>query len=299
MTVNYVNPMNFNQQGIQPMNNAQPQPQPQPQQVAINPMLQVIPNPAQPVLTNLNPQIQPQNNPPVGAEKNIWYHVMSKKDYPKLTEIGTVSIIVRFLPGINNNGIYEALFEKNTANTMFPSTKKWLVPILVLSDPLHPQYNGFVGVTEITKTLMQRIKSKNTPANYFDFNTGHNFHINITLQASNDGKQVWPNYGSSGFEAQPTSCNAAYVLPRMQEGKFADFASFVGLINNPKKSQPNAHTQQSLTVQTSPNTQSPTTSTGQGFYYSPNPPIGTPIPQNSPIVNQNGTEEEFNQIFGN
>lgn len=166
---------------------------------------------------------------------NIWYRPVTQADYKKLAEMGTATIVIRILPGFNQGGLYEAVFEKNTANSKFPNSKRWLCPVMVLSDSLNPERNGFVGVMEVSKTLYNRIKSKNTPANYFDFNAGHNFHINVSLSQSKDGNQWFPNYNKSGFEAQPSPCQAQYACQKMNEGKFSDFATFMSRVNNPKQ----------------------------------------------------------------
>jgi hypothetical protein len=199
----------------------------------------------QPVQAPAPQQFAPQVQGGFGQQRpkgpNIWYRPVTQADYKKLAEMGTATIVVRILPGYNQAGLYEAIFEKNTANSKFPNSKRWLCPVMVLSDSLNPDRNGFVGVMEVSKTLYNRIKSKNTPANYFDFNAGHNFHINVSLSQSKDGQQWFPNYNKSGFEAQPSPCQAQYAASKMNEGKFADFATFMSRINNPKPQGPVAY----------------------------------------------------------
>lgn len=182
---------------------------------------------------------QPQYGQRMQADKpkgpNVWYRPVSQADYPKISEMGTATIVVRILPGFNQNGCYESVFEKNVSQSKFPNAQRWMLPVLVCNDSLHPEKNGFVGIMEVSKTLHNRIKSKTTPANYFDFNNGFNFHINVSLsQSKSDENQWYPDYKKSGFEAQPTQCPVEYVVPKMQEGKFADFAAFVTKINNPQ-----------------------------------------------------------------
>lgn len=257
--------------------------QPVPQQVLPAQQVQQVP------VQNQNlPQFPQSAFQKPAAGPNIWYRAVSVQDYQKISEIGTVSIIVRFLPGINQSGCYEALFEKNTANGKFPNSQRWLVPVLVLSDPLHPEKNGFVGVLELSKTLHQRIKSKATPQNYFDFNTGHNFHINVTMaqMQTKQGVQTFPDYKASGFEAQPSQCNVKYVHPKMVEGKFADFVTFMTRINNP---QPKAAVA------------APQFAPQQTPVFGQQVPVmqvaATPFDPQAQLTNS-GSEAEFNQIFG-
>lgn len=258
----------------------------------------------------------PQSAVPVyGQQKpkgpNIWYRPVSQQDYKKIAEMNTATIIVRILPGFNQTGIYESIFEKNTANSKFPNSKRWLCPVLVLNDSLHPERNGFVGVMEISKTLYNRIKNKNTPANYFDFNAGHNFHINVSLQQSKDGQQWFPNYGKSGFEAQPSPCQAQYACQKMNEGKFSDFATFMNRVNNPKPQGQVAYNPQ-MPAQV----QVPTTNYAPQQQYNSQPvaqqqpqfvPQAAPqpqfipqqAPQQQPVVQgPAGSEAEFDEIFG-
>jgi hypothetical protein len=248
--------------------------------------------------------------PPPGAKgPNIWYSPVKTTDYKKISEMGTATIVIRLLPGFNQSGIYEAIFEKNTANSKYPNSKRYLAPILVMNDSLHPQMNGFVGVMEMSKTLYSRIKSKTTPQGYFDFNNGYNFNINVTLKQSKEGDQWFPDYSSSGFDKMPSPCNANYVCKLMNEGKFSDFAPFVTRLNTPK--------------QAAPATAPATVSGGQAPWAVPaapqmapstapvqpqqtNPPWLATQPQNmtqaapaaptAPAVP--GGEEEFNKIFG-
>jgi len=320
MTANYGFPM---QQQV-PMQ-AAPVQQPQPWNPAQQPVApqQGFVQPAPTPIQGFFPQAA--QNPPMATSTgfqqkpkgpNIWYRPIGQPDYPKLQQIGTVSIIVRFLPGFNQNGIYESIFEKNTANSKFPNSKRWLVPVLVLQDPLHPQLNGFVGVMEVSKTLFQRIKSKTTPPNYFDFNTGHNFHINVSLEQSKDGTQVFPNYKKSGFEANPTQCNVNYVVPKMNEGKFSDFATFMTRINSPKQQAPQGQMlppppiaqpqapmmqpqmaqpqQQQFVPQQVPQQQAQPMMIQQQVMPQQVPQQAAPLIQDANA----GTEEEFNAIFG-
>jgi hypothetical protein len=192
----------------------------------------------QPVTAPAQPQFQNRQPAPMVDQKpkgpNIWYRPVTQADYPKISEMGSATIAIRILPGFNNNGCYESIFEKNNSGSMYPNSKQWILPVLVLSDSLHPDKNGFVGVMTVSKTLYNRIKSRNTPANYFDFNNGFNFLINVSLAQSKDGQQWFPNYNKSAFETAPSACPVDYVAPKMNEGKFADFAQFANMINTPK-----------------------------------------------------------------
>ena len=272
-----------------------------------NPMIQI----QQPIQNQ-----QPQMNQPQQEQKkpSVWYRAISKADYQKINEMGSVDIIVRFLPGINTNGIYESIFEKNTSASPYPNNKRWIVPLLVISDPLHPQLNGFVGVFEFSKTLYNQIKNKVTPNNYYDFNTGRNFHIVVSLQATRDGNEVFPNYRKSGFEEQSTQCDYNYVGPKMKEGGFADFFMFVQKINNPQQKNQNQQNvpqipQNNGYVQTI-NSQMNNQQIPQQYVqnnqsqvmnnqYSPQNQQPNMAPSIQQLPQNQGTEEEFNQIFGN
>lgn len=267
---------------------------------------QFIPQPTQAV--PVQAQTPVAFAPPQAPKVNIWYSACSQKDYKKLSEMGTATIIIRLLPGFNQNGCYEAIFEKNTANSRFPNSKRWLTPVLVLSDSLHPERNGFVGVMELSKTLYNRIKNKNTPANYFDFNVGHNFHINVSLQQSKDGNQWFPNYAKSVFDANPTPAPAAYVCQKMQELKFSDFATFINRLNNPRPAQAQPVQQMAGGFNAAPAyapaapVQAFVPPTQQQFIPQQTPQQvpqqqfipPTPAAPQAPV----GSEAEFNEIFG-
>lgn len=229
--------------------------------------------------------------------KNIWYKPVSREDYPKITEMGEVVIQVRFLPGVNENKqVYEAFFEKDVSKTKFPNTQKWLLPLLVVNDSLHPEKNGFVGVMECTKTLAKQIRGKNTPPNYFDINNGFNFNIVVSMQQSKDGSQYFPNYVKSHYEQSPKPINGKYVYEKMQEGDFVDFAQLVNRLNNPKpKSETQTYT---------PNNDFPTQQTSNV----PSQPSGGgmawEVPETAPQPSQPAdntndiSNEEFDSIFG-
>lgn len=281
----------------------QPQPVPQPQ--GFTPPTA----PAQPQAASFNQGGYGQQKP---KGPNIWYRPVTQADYPKLAEMGSATIVVRILPGFNQGGLYEALFEKNVANSKYPNSKRWLCPVLVLSDSLHPERNGFVGVMEVSKTLYNRIKSKTTPQNYFDFNNGYNFHINVSLSQSKDGNQWFPDYKKSAFEAQPTQCQAQYAAAKMNELKFADFATFMTRINNPKPQGPvgyaaPAQAPQGFVQQPMGQQFAPQPVAQQQFVPQAAPQFAPTVtqpfmPMNTAPVSQSGpagSEEEFNEIFGN
>lgn len=258
---------------------------------------------AAPVQQPFNPVqfAQQQQQKPKGP--NIWYRPVTQADYKKIAEMNTATVVIRILPGFNQSGVYEAVFEKNTANSKFPGTQRWVCPVMVLNDSLHPENNGFVGVMEVSKTLYNRIKNKNTPANYFDFNNGHNFHINVSLQQSKDGAQWFPNYNKSGFEAQPSPCQAQYAAQKMTEGKFADFATFMQRINTPKQHGPVAYNPMAPQAQQfTPVAQQPQMQQPVQF----NPAAQTQfVPQATQFAPQQvvqqgpaGSESEFDEIFG-
>lgn len=281
------------------------------QNVGFVPQVQVAPTQAAPVqqpVQQFNPIqfAQQQQQKPKGP--NIWYRPVTQADYKKIAEMNTATIVVRILPGFNQAGVYEALFEKNTANSKFPDSKRWLCPVMVLNDTLHPEQNGFVGVMEISKTLYNRIKNKNTPQSYFDFNNGNNFHINVSLQQSKDGTQWFPNYNKSGFEAQPSPCQAQYAAQKMMEGKFADFATFMQRINAPKQPQgpvaynPTAPQVPQFNPVAQPQVQqfNPVAQTQFAPQAAQQPQfIPQVVPMQPPVAQgPAGSEEEFNEIFG-
>jgi hypothetical protein len=209
--------------------------------------------------------------------KNIWYKAVSTKDYEKITQMGQAVIQVRILPGITEqNTLYEAFYEKDVSRSPYPNTQKWLVPVLVINDCLHPEKNGFVGVMEITKTLAKQIRGTSTPPNYFDFQNGFNFNIVVSMRQSKDGNSFFPDYGKSAFDQSPSPVSAQYVVPKMKEQDFADFAAFVQRLNNPKPKTNN---------QTYIPTQQPAP---QPNTYAPQAPVQPNVPQPSvPVQQQN------------
>ena len=147
---------------------------------------------------------------------------------------------------------------------MYPNSKKWLLPVMVLSDPLHPEMNGQVKVMDISKTLRNAIVGQNTPPNYFDPNAGFNFNVVVELQQSKDKTQWFPNYGRSGFDTSPTQINTAYIMEKLNEMGITDFAEFVKKLNDyflKKNSQPASGSYQG---QVSPQATTPPSAYGAG-----------------------------------
>jgi hypothetical protein len=174
-----------------------------------------------------------QNAPQQQSRTNIWYRPVTQADYEQIAELGEVCITLRILPGFKDQQIYESVVEKDVSRSRFPNSQKWMAPVLVINDPLHPEKNGFVGVYEMSKTVHKALR-KNTPPNYFDLNQGYNFNIVARLVQSKDGTQWFPNYEKSGFDQAPTQIDAKYVYDKLTEYKIADFAAFANRINNPR-----------------------------------------------------------------
>ncbi len=175
---------------------------------------------------------------------NIWWKALSQYDYPKIAELGEITTIIRILPGLSANGqLYDAIMEKDVSTTMYPDTPKWLVPVCVLSDMLHPERNGFVGVMDITKTMKRCIQGKNTPPNYFDLTVGYNFNIIVSMEENKNKTSFFPNYNRSHYDANPSPIDGNYVMPRLQALKIQDFAAWVTMFNeNMRKKLQNNNT---------------------------------------------------------
>jgi len=242
---------------------------------------------------------------------NIWYRPISQADYPKIAQIGKVVIKIRILPGISNGNMYEAIFEKDTSTSLYPNTKKWIMPVLVVNDPLHPDKRGFVGVMDVSKTLYRAI-TKNPPANFFDLNHGFNFNIVVELQKSKDGKQIFPNYTQSAFDTTPTSVRPDYVIERMNVGKFTDFADFTKKLNEYFLKKANGGGEQQVsafpqsTIPASTYTSGPV-QTQKIAQTNPVPQNAEPFPweapqsvpaQTSDPAPQTVSPDEFDSIFG-
>lgn len=169
--------------------------------------------------------------------KSIWYRPVTKNDYDKIAEIGEVVIKLRFLPGFKERQMYECVCEKDVSRSPFPNQQKWIAPVLVMEDTLHPENNGFVGAYEFAKTVHKCVKNKNTPDDYYALNGGNNFYLRVSLKKSRDGTQYFPDYSKSGFDDAKSNINPKYVYDRLAENQIADFASFVDRLNNPKQKQ--------------------------------------------------------------
>ena len=173
-----------------------------------------------------------QGNNNQNDRPNIWWKPVSQKDYGTLAQMGEAVFTIRILPGYANNSIHEAIFEKDVSATQFPNTKKWLAPVWVLNDPLHPENNGRIAVMEMSKTLHKNIKNQTTPQNYFDPNNGHNFNIVVELQEmKGDSESVFPNYYKSHFDQNPTQIDIRAAFTQMQNLGFLDFSDWVGTLN--------------------------------------------------------------------
>jgi hypothetical protein len=229
-------------------------------------------------------QNQQQNRP------NIWYRPVTQNDYKAIADLGEVTITIRLLPGFKDQQIYEAFVEKDVSRSRFPNSQKWMVPVLVINDPLHPENNGFVGVYEMTKTVRNAIHNKNTPPNYYDLNQGYNFNIIARLVQSKDGTQWFPNYQKSCFDQAPSQIDAKYVYDKLTEYKISDFAAFANRINNPRTDnnyqgqapQQQFVQQQAVTEQTTYNPGGPTQPVQNQFSQPAQPaPTTAPVPQNN------------------
>lgn len=169
---------------------------------------------------------------PQPERPNIWYKPVKQTDYQALSQIGEVVFRLRLLPSIENNMLMEGLGEKDVSTSPFPNSKKWLVPVMVQEDPLHPEMNGFVGVMEITKTLYNRIKNNATPQNYFAFDNGYTFNVVVSLQQSKDGQSWFPNYTKSCYDQQPSAIDYNYPITKLREYKIENFSEFVQRLND-------------------------------------------------------------------
>jgi len=193
---------------------------------------------------------------------NIWWKpYVQASDKEILASQGKVVTTGRILPGIKDNRLYEAILEKDVSKTKYPNTKKWLVPFLVMNDAFRPENNGRVVVTEVSKTLHKQI-TDNPPPNYFDFNIGHNFNIVFKLTEGRGGN-YYLDYTESHYDPNPSSVDANYVMEKMQEGRFSDFAEFVNRLNNPQQKDETAAPQNTVNNQAFSGTQTWTPPTGQ------------------------------------
>jgi len=163
---------------------------------------------------------------------SVWYKPVTQKDYEKIGQIGEVTIQLRILPGFANGVAHEAVFEKNTATSNYPNSKKWVLPVCVLDDPLHPECNGRVCVMDISKTLKNRIQGVDTPMNYYDINAGFNFNLVVSLQQSNDGNSYFPNYSKSAYSPAPCPIDGNYVFTQMTDLRIVDFAGWARQLND-------------------------------------------------------------------
>lgn len=173
---------------------------------------------------------------------NIWYKPVPQSAYNQIKQMGGVSITLRLLPSIAENGmVSEALLSKDVSRSKFPNVPKWLVSVLVINDPLNPANNGFVGIMEITGTLRKCIQNKNTPQNYFDLNQGYDFNLNCTIEPrdfsaqrdESDMREI-PIYYASKFADQPSQTHIQHIENKWQTTKTKNFAEFVNMLNNPK-----------------------------------------------------------------
>ena len=219
---------------------------------------------------------------------NVWYKPVSQKDYPTVGQIGEVVIRIRVLPGIANGQYHESVFEKNTATSNYPGSKKWIVPVCVLEDQLHPELNGTVGIMDISKTLKNKIQGVDTPMNYYDLNVGHNFNIVVSLTQSRDGDSYFPDYGKSGYEAQPSAIDPNYVFAKMNELEIADFAAWARNLNDAisKKAQAASQGYSAPTGMVAPQATAPAASYTPGVPMTPMAPAAhvaptftLPVPQ--------------------
>jgi hypothetical protein len=163
---------------------------------------------------------------------NVWWKPVTQADYPKIQQIGEITTVIRILPGFANGAMHEAVFEKNTATSNYPNSKKWIVPAYIISDALRPENNGRVVVMDISKTLKNKIQGKDTPINYYDVNAGNNFSVVVSLQQSKDGSSFFPNYNKSAYDAQPTQIDGQAVFNQMNELGIADFATWARTLND-------------------------------------------------------------------
>lgn len=182
-----------------------------------------------------------------GERENIWYKPLTANDYGKIQEIGEVSFKIRILPSVEGNSLVDPVREKDVSNTMYPNAQKWFVPVVVCSDPLRPENNGFVGVMELSKTLHKRVTDSNRPPLYFAFNEGHLFNIVVSISKFKKDGSLFPNYAKSHFDQQPTPVNHTQIVQRMNDLGFLDFTAFVDSVNE-NLSKPKTQPQQQTMV---------------------------------------------------
>ena len=265
--------------------------------------------------TVMNTNSQNQGNAQNQERPNIWYKLVSMGDYDAITQAGSVTITVRVLPSISNGQCAYPIFEKDVSRTQFPNTRKWLMPILVINDQLHPESNGFAGVCEIPKTLNDLIEKK-SPQNFYHPVNGYNFNVVVKITNGKDGRQ-FPNYASSYFEDQPQPIDFNPIGQYLQSLELLDFGVFVDRLNNPQPKNQPPQMSQRFVAAPAPQTQpaatfTPSTPQQQATYAPPQtqaPSFGqvntfnpnqAPVQQNTqPIVQDKQTPTaNFDDVFG-
>lgn len=182
--------------------------------------------------SKMNANSQSYNQGQNENRPNIWYKLVSMGDYEKISQIGEIVISLRILPSVSQGQCVYPIVEKDVSRTQFPNTPKWLMPVLVLNDPLEPSKNGFVGVCEISKSLNDIIEKK-SPNNFYHPVNGYNFNVHVTIKSFNDGKK-FPSYANSYFDDQPTPIEFNPIGQYLQQLELLDFGVFVNRINNPQ-----------------------------------------------------------------
>lgn len=234
-------------------------------------------------------------------KKSPWYRPVSQADYIKLGQMGSATIKIRILPGVDENrNMYNPIMSKDVSTSPYPTQPRWMAPVLVIDDQLHPEKNGLVGIFDFPKTIHRVLCKDTAPPNFFDINNGFTFNIVVSLQQSKDGESVFPNYAKSHFDSTPSPVNAKYVAAKMKEYDLLDFRAVVDRINqaltNPKPKAEeieNPYASPSQPAATPP--QQAQNTQQVPWAASPTPPPSTSVPVAPPTEEAN---EDFDELFG-